>query len=231
MQGSCPNPGFRRGQRLRSGPARRPSRRVPYVREQGNFCQRARIPARAPDAGPRATIVPASSIRELLAFWVGRLLAHYEVAEQVEFELSVLFGESGANTDRLTWPIRNSNSRYGSRKFRRWPGRIESESEPPNLAIEKYAACGVLLASNSQSPVRIREGSTPKTPRNRGVFSDRSRVRARSLCPSRPNGGASRIRTLSTPSSPWRGSREALEGIKRYAELTWISADVPRWRR
>ena len=49
-------------------PARRPRRRVPCVREQGNFCQRARIPFRAPHAGPRATIVPASSIRELLAF-------------------------------------------------------------------------------------------------------------------------------------------------------------------
>ncbi len=32
-------------------------------------------------------------------------------------------------------------------------------------------------------------------------------------------------------SSPWRRSREALDGIKRYAELTWISADVSRWRR
>ena len=120
------------------------------------------------------------------------------MAEQVEFELSVLFGESGANTNRLTWPIRNSNSRYGSRKFCRWLGRIESESEPPNLATEKYAACGVLLASNSQSPVRIHEGSTAKTRRNRGVFWDCSRLCARSLCDGRPNGGASRIRTPST---------------------------------
>ncbi len=58
MQGSCPDPGFRRGQRLRSGSARRPSRRVPYVREQGNFCQRARIPARAPDRERRSCQPP-----------------------------------------------------------------------------------------------------------------------------------------------------------------------------
>ena len=35
-----------------------------------------------PHAGPRATIVPASSIRKLLAFRIGRLLAYYEVGEE-----------------------------------------------------------------------------------------------------------------------------------------------------
>ncbi len=121
------------------------------------------------------------------------------MAEQVEFELSVLSGESGANTDRLTWPIRNSNSRYGSRKFCRWLGRIKSESEPPDSATEKNTGCSVYQAPNTASPVRMRERPTAKTPRNRANFSDCSRLCARSLCDSRLGGGASRIRTLSTP--------------------------------
>ena len=120
------------------------------------------------------------------------------MAEQVEFELSVLFGESGANTDRLIRPIGNSNSRYGSRKLRRWLGRIKSESEPPNLPTEINAGCGVFLAQNPRSLVRMQRGASAKTPRNRGDFSDCARVRARSLCNARLVGGESGIRTHGT---------------------------------
>ncbi len=120
------------------------------------------------------------------------------MAEQVEFELSVLFGESGANTNRLIWPIRNSNSRYGSRKFCRWLERIKSESEPPDLATEKNTGCSVYQAPNTASPVRMRERPTAKTPRNRANFSDCSRLCARSLCDSRLGGGESGIRTHGT---------------------------------
>ncbi len=49
-------------------------------------------------------------------------------------------------------------------------GRIESESEPPNMATEKNAGHGVFRAPNPQSPVRMRLDSTTNTPRNRGDF-------------------------------------------------------------
>jgi hypothetical protein len=49
--------------------------------------------------------------------------------------------------------------------------RIESESESPNLATENNASLGVFGGPNSQSPVRLRQCSTAKTPRNRGNFS------------------------------------------------------------
>ena len=48
--------------------------------------------------------------------------------------------------------------------------QIGSETEPPNLATEKNTGCGVFQARNPQSPVRIRERLTAKTPRNRGNF-------------------------------------------------------------
>ncbi len=75
--------------------------------------------------------------------------------------------------------------------------RIGSEAEPPNSAAEKNRGCGVFQARNPQSPVRNHQGSTAKTPRNRGNFSGCSRMRAGSLCNSRLGGGASRIRTCS----------------------------------
>ncbi len=46
------------------------------------------------------------------------------------------------------------------------------------------------LTSKTQSPVRIHQGSTAKTPRNRGNFSGCSWMRAQSLCNSRLGGGA-----------------------------------------
>ena len=89
-----------------------------------------------------------------------------------------------------------------------------SESEPPNLSIEKNAGSVVFDFRNPQSPVRIREGLTAKTPRNRGVFSDCSRLRARSLCDGRLSGGASDIRTLSIL---WRFG----ESIANPNRVTW----------
>ncbi len=74
------------------------------------------------------------------------------------------------------------------------------------MAADKNTVCGHFQARNPQSPVRIREGSTPKTPRNRGNFSGCSWMRARSLCNSRLGGGASRIRTLSTLWRIWSES-------------------------
>jgi hypothetical protein len=46
-------------------------------------------------------------------------------------------------------------------------GRIESESEPPNLATEIDAGCGFILAPNPPSPVRI--GKKAKQPKPRGI--------------------------------------------------------------
>ncbi len=77
-------------------------------------------------------------------------------------------------------------------------GRIESESEPPNLATEKNAGRGVFWAWNRQSPVRMRPSRTRKTPRNRGNFSANVWTRAGSLCNSRLDGGENRIRTHGT---------------------------------
>ena len=71
------------------------------------------------------------------------------MAEQVEFELSV-----------LSW-------------------RIWNESEPPNFATEKNTSCGVIPALNPQSPVRVREGHTPK-PREDTGFWGATRVPASS---------------------------------------------------
>ena len=116
-----------------------------------------------------------------------------EMAEQVEFELSVLFGESGANPNRVTWRPRNSNSRYGSSESRPSLGRIKSESEPPNLPTEKNAGSCAFDAPNPPSPVRIREGRSAKTPRIRAVFSRCTRARAGSLCNSRLNGGGTSL--------------------------------------
>ncbi len=86
------------------------------------------------------------------------------------------------------------------------PRRIWGESEPPNLPTEKNAGCCSFEAPNPRSPVRMREGPTAKTPRNRGNFSCCSEVRAGSLCSGRLGGGESRIRTLSTPRRIWSES-------------------------
>ena len=51
------------------------------------------------------------------------------------------------------------------------PWRMESESEPPNLATEKNAGYCAFEAPNPQSPVRIRLSPIAKTPRNRANFS------------------------------------------------------------
>jgi hypothetical protein len=129
------------------------------------------------------------------------------MAEQVIFELSVLFGESIANPNRMTWRPRNSNSQYRSPESRPSLRRIESESEPPNLATETNADHGTLWALNPPSPVRMRQSLAAKTPRNRGDFSGCARVWAGSLCNCRLGGGASRIRTLSTPRRIWSESK------------------------
>ncbi len=90
-------------------------------------------------------------------------------------------------------------------------GRIWGEAEPPNLATETNAGCGVFQARNPKSPVRIREGLAAKTPRNRGDFSGCARVRAGNLRNGRLSGGASRIRTRSiallSPALRWGESR------------------------
>ena len=92
------------------------------------------------------------------------------MAEQVEFELSVLFGESKANPNDVTSRPRNSNSPYGSAESHFSLGRIESESEPPNLATEKNARNSVHGAPNPRSPVRLHEADRPK-PRGIAGFS------------------------------------------------------------
>ncbi len=85
-------------------------------------------------------------------------------------------------------------------------GRIESESEPPDLATETNADHSTFWALNPPSLVRMRQSLAAKTPRNRGDFSGCARVRAGSLCNCRLGGGASRIRTLSTL---WRINSES----------------------
>ncbi len=67
-----------------------------------------------------------------------------------------------------------SNLQYCSAEPCSSLGRIESESEPPNLPTEKNAGCFALEAPNPQSPVRIRLSPTAKTPRNRGNFSSQT---------------------------------------------------------
>jgi hypothetical protein len=94
----------------------------------------------------------------------------------------------GSGAYRSGWVLRTDSLRR-SGDVHSSLGRIESEFEPPNLATEKNTGNGVFDARNPQSPVRIREGLTAKTPRNRGDFSGCARVRAGSLCNSRLNGG------------------------------------------
>ena len=91
-----------------------------------------------------------------------------------------------------------SNFQYWSAEPQPSLRRIGSETEPPNLATETNAGCGVFQARNPKSPVRNREGLAAKTPRNRGDFSGCARVRAGNLCNSRLNGGESGIRTHGT---------------------------------
>ncbi len=143
------------------------------------------------------------------------------------FELSVLFGESIANPNHVTWRPRNSNSQYRSPESRPSLRRTESESEPPNLATETNADHGTFGAPNSQSPVRIREGLTAKTPRNRGDFSGCDRVRAGSLCNCRLNGGESRIRTLSTPRRIWSESKSPDFATMKFELAVQISRVPP----
>ncbi len=83
--------------------------------------------------------------------------------------------------------------------------RIRGETEPPNLATETNTGRGIFPAQNPQSPVRTRQGSTAKTPRNRGVFSGGAAVRAASLRTRRLNGGESGIRTHGTSRYPGQG--------------------------
>ncbi len=70
---------------------------------------------------------------------------------------------------------------------------MDRESEPPHLATETNGRCSWFNARNLQSPVRNREGSTAKTPRNRGDFSGCAGARERSLRISRLNGGAASL--------------------------------------
>jgi hypothetical protein len=95
--------------------------------------------------------------------------------------------------------------------------RIESESEPPNLATETNTDRGVFEARTPQSPVRIREGSSANTPRNRGDFSACTRLRAVSLRPRRPNGGGA------SPGGTCLGS-EIPDMQGKYREITRIRA-------
>gem|GEM_PF-4383521 len=60
--------------------------------------------------------------------------------------------------------------------------RIKSESEPPNLPTEINAWRFAIDVTKPASPVRFRGATFANTPRNRGVFSGRARVRTRSLC-------------------------------------------------
>ncbi len=77
----------------------------------------------------------------------------------------------------------------------KWP---RARTEPPNWATETAAGRGVFWGLHSQSPVRIHQGSTAKTPRNRGIFKGYSWPRAGILCIKRLNGGESGIRTHGT---------------------------------
>ncbi len=83
---------------------------------------------------------------------------------------------------------------------------LAGESEPPNLPTEKNAGCCAFEVPKPRSPVRMREGPTAKTPRNRGNFSCCFEVRAGSLRSGRLGGGESGIRTLSTV---WRMGSES----------------------
>lgn len=74
--------------------------------------------------------------------------------------------------------------------------QTKGESEPPDLVTEKSAGHRVVRAPNPQSPVRMGDCPTPKTPRNRGEFSVRAPVRTGSLRTRRLNGGGgSLVRT------------------------------------
>ncbi len=53
-------------------------------------------------------------------------------------------------------------------------GRIEGETGPLDQAAETNARSGVFPARNPWSPVRVPEGGTAKTTRNRGNFSGKT---------------------------------------------------------
>jgi hypothetical protein len=77
---------------------------------------------------------------------------------------------------------------YGSAEPRAFLRRIESESEPPNLATEKSAGCGFVWARNPPSPVRLRKADRPKVTESRG-FPDRLALLPKTLCNGRLDGG------------------------------------------
>ena len=94
--------------------------------------------------------------------------------------------------------------------------RIGGETEPTHSPTETTPSRDVFEACNPPSPVRNHAGLTAKTPRNRGDFSGCTRVRAGRLYTCRPNGGASRIRSLSTLWRIWSAQtfEEKVEGAQ-----------------
>ncbi len=91
-------------------PFRGYSDRFPVIRNREISASEHGFPPGRPHAGPRATIVPASSIRELLAFWVGRLLAHYAVRRELLDHVVVL------NEDHLRRLLREYVDYYNSER-------------------------------------------------------------------------------------------------------------------
>jgi hypothetical protein len=101
---------------------------------------------------------------------------------------------TGASTRHRLRLDRSSNLRVGGsqeRANRRWDGRKTGSrrTERPNSPTETNTGRVTFGAQNPQSPVRLRQGPTAKTPRNRGDFPGRSGARATSLCSSRLDGG------------------------------------------
>ena len=140
--------------------------------------------------------------------------------------------------------LRNRRLHGGESWIRTLSRRIGGEPEPPNLATETNTGRGVFPARNPQSPVRIRERSTAKTPRNRGDFSGCAAVRAESLCSSRLRGGARGIRTFSTRLSvlsaasarPWgrrhlvSADESSTPGSSLASPRRWVAARCARCR-
>ena len=81
-------------------------------------------------------------------------------------------GERGMARPPPSPPLRAPDPCVISREEERKPRirRIESESEPPNLATEKNAGCGIIRARSPQSPVRVRDGHTPKPREDTGFW-------------------------------------------------------------
>ena len=112
---------------------------------------------------------------------------------------SISFQKEGiSGVDGGSWPRTSGPIDLAREAVQLELRRIGSETEPPNLATETNTDCAVFQARNPQSPVRVRQGRPPKTPRNRGVFGACPALRPLSLRKRRQNGGERGIRTLGT---------------------------------